>query len=441
MKPRFLIPENVPFSADRSPVFYGWIVVGAATLGILFSIPGQTMGVSAFTDALLGATGLSRLGFSNAYLLGTLASAAVLPYAGRTVDRFGVRVMALLAAVGLGLGVLGMSQVDRLAQPLIPSMGSTSAHFLVLVGLFFVLRFTGQGVLTLASRTMLARWFERRRGVATAASGVFVSFGFAAAPQILDVWLQRAGWRGAYQELAMVELIVVTALVIVLFREDPESSGLALDGGPVEGAPLGPPDHEATLGEALTTRAFWVLTLALAIHGMTVTGITLHVVDLGAEGGLDRAAAVAIFVPLAVVSTAIGALAGWLADQVPIRTLILLFLVAAGLGYAGSAHLGTPLGFFFTVVGLGVAGGHFSVLTTVGLPRFFGRRHLGAITGASMTAIVVGSALGPSLLALSRSVTGSYAPSLYVAAALPLALALLALWPLHPRDQPPAAAP
>ena len=44
----------------------------------VMSAPGQTIGVSVFTESLLDATGLSRVEFSNAYLMGTLASGLLL---------------------------------------------------------------------------------------------------------------------------------------------------------------------------------------------------------------------------------------------------------------------------------------------------------------------------------------------------------------------------
>ncbi|MEO0323063.1 MAG: MFS transporter [Myxococcota bacterium] len=428
------LSPDLPFAPRRVPFYYGWVVVVAATLGVLFSIPGQTMGVSVFTDPLLEATGLGRSSFSFAYLLGTLGSAALLPRAGVVIDRVGVRVAAGASALALGAVLLVLAQADRAGAALAGLLGlsPSAGAFAVLAVLFVGLRFSGQGVLTLVSRTMIGRWFDARRGRATAVSGLFVAFGFAYAPVLFEAWITRAGWRGAWTEMGFVVALAMTAVAFVFFREDPESAGLVLDGGVTDSRAAGQAELAFTRAEALRTRAFWVLTLALALQGMVVTGITFHVVDLGAESGLAKREAIALFPPLAVVSTSAGFVVGWLADRVSLRALVLLFLGAETLGYAASAHLGHAVGLPLAALGLGVAGGCFSVLTTVGPPRLFGRRHLAAIAGSTMTVVVAGSALGPLAMAGSRELLGSYTPALYLAAALPWLVGLGALRPLRP---------
>ena len=59
---------DFPFRPAALPFYYGWVVLVASTVGVVMSAPGQTIGVSVFTESLLDATGLSRVGFSNAYL-------------------------------------------------------------------------------------------------------------------------------------------------------------------------------------------------------------------------------------------------------------------------------------------------------------------------------------------------------------------------------------
>ncbi|MEL7226141.1 MAG: MFS transporter, partial [Cyanobacteria bacterium J06576_12] len=104
---------------------------------------------------------------------------------------------------------------------------------------------------------------------------------------------------------------------------------------------------------------------------------------------------------------------GLACDFVRIRYLFMFMMVFQAVGIASLANLATPWMIVPTVVGMGISGGCFGTLSTVVLPRFFGRKHLGAIAGVQMMAIVIASALGPALLATFKSVTGSYTGGLY----------------------------
>lgn len=421
--------SELPFAPRRVPFFYGWVIVVVATVGTLASIPGQTMGVSVFTDALLEATGLSRLAVSNAYLGGTLLSGLSLPYAGTLLDRLGARSTALIASLVLGFTLLFLSVVDRVAALF---GGTTLMTVVLLTAGFYALRLSGQGTLTMVSRTMLGRWFDRRRGLASGLSGVAVGFGFGYAPRLLDGWIEAATWRGAWQQMALLVALGMSFVALAFFRDDPESCGLRMDGAPApaEHEPLPPAEVTYTRGEALRTLAFWAVSFALSTQSLVLTGVTFHIVDLGAGVGLDRAAAVAVFLPLAVVSTAVGLVGGIVGDRVPVRALVLVMMAGQALGLYGAVDLSSRAALF--VLGFGISGGLFGPLSTIAFPRFFGRRHLGAIVGAEMMCLVVASALGPSLLAASKSMLSSYAPALYASLALPALACVLALTFRHP---------
>lgn len=427
---------DFPFRPAAFPFFYGWVIVAAATLGIVMSIPGQTMGVSVFTDHLIAATGLSRLEISNAYLLGTIVSGLLLPMGGSQVDRFGVRRMVIAACVGLAIALCFLAFADRLAVSLaaaVPVLPAAAASFGLLAVGFTGIRFSGQGMLTLVSRTMMARWFERRRGLASAISGPFVSFSFAAAPLMLALWIGRAGWRGAWLEMAVTVGVGMSAIGWLLFRESPEECGLGMDGDAPkpEAAETGarapaPEPRDFTRAEALRTGAFWLVTLGISSQAMVGTGITFHIVDLGAEMGRSPAQSVAIFLPVALVAAPIGFLAGAAADRFSIRWLMMIMMAGQAVMFAGVANLDDPRLRVAAIVGWGVSSGLYGPLTVAALPNFFGRTHLGSIQGAMMSCLTIASALGPSTLAAFREGYGSYVPGLYAMIALPAAVFLAA---------------
>jgi len=47
------LQSDWPFPAAKMPIFYGWIIALVSTLGFLFSVPGQTMGMAVFADTFI----------------------------------------------------------------------------------------------------------------------------------------------------------------------------------------------------------------------------------------------------------------------------------------------------------------------------------------------------------------------------------------------------
>lgn len=444
---------DFPFRPSQFPFFYGWLILVVATLAILMSIPGQTMGVSVFTEPLMEVTGLSRIGLSNAYLCGTLLSGALLPWAGSFLDRVGARVAILVASAGLSVTLVYLSAVDRVAGAVIGVVGAgyaQSSFFGAMVFGFFALRFTGQGMLTLIGRTLVGRWFDRLRGIVSGASSPFVSLGFSLTPILFAGWIDVSGWRGAWLEMALVIGLGMGSLGWLLLRDSPEECGLQMDGGRkavVTDASLGRPPV-AKLGaevtkapdieiaydrsQAMRTLIFWAIVAPLALQGLTVTGITFHILDLGAEVGLGRTATIAIFPPIAMVSVVTSISVGWLTNHMRLQTLFAWMLAAQAIGFVSAAGLDDSGLYWGAVLGLGFSGGCFVPLSTVAIPRFFGRRHLGAINSAMLMCIVWGSAVGPTALAASRDILGSYQMALYGCAVASISVLLPVLWAPDP---------
>ncbi len=416
-----------PFDPRRVGFYYGWVILVAATIGAVASIPGQTAGVSVFTDDLSDTTGLTRLQLSIAYLVGTGSSGLLLGYGGTAIDRYGSRVVAFVATIGLAATTLALSFIGP--------MGTVVGLVVMSLG-FGALRFTGQGLLTLASRTMLAQWFDRRRGLVSSISTSIVSFSFAASPALLFALIEIDGFRTAWRLIAIGLVLIVGTIIVVLFRVSPEASGLVIDGGAAPDSHDDRPtvigtDDDATRDEAVRDVRFWALSLPVVALASTATALTFHIVDIGTEQGLDEATIVRVFVPIAFVSVPITLLTGWMIDRVSPLVIAAAMAVAQLVMYLTFGHLDAPITFALAVAGWGIAQGCFSSLTSAAIPRVFGRRHLGSIAGVQMSAMVVGSAIGPALFALSRSLTDSYRPALWTSTLIPLAsLALIAMsWP------------
>ena len=131
----------------RFPFFYGWVIVFAATLGAIFSIPGQTMGFSVFTDLLMKELGLTRVELSLAYCLGTVASGLTLPWLGKLLDCWGERKMAVASVLATGFVLFYLAITGPFSRSLGNVLPAGIAAFLVIGLGFYLIRAAAQGVL------------------------------------------------------------------------------------------------------------------------------------------------------------------------------------------------------------------------------------------------------------------------------------------------------
>ncbi|MFW6138074.1 MAG: MFS transporter [Spirochaetota bacterium] len=408
--------RNFPFDPGRWPFFYGWVVLAFGTMGILMSVPGQTVGVSVFTDYLIEALDIPRNLLSLAYLAGTIGSALMITRAGRFYDRHGARTMAALVSFGLGgvLVYLSFSDVITSAvQRVMPFSGKAVIPFVIAALGFFLLRFLGQGSLTLASRNMVMQWFEKRRGLANGVLGAAVSFGFSISPRVLDELVQRWTWQGAWRFLALVVGVGFALIVIVFFRHRPEDHGLIPDGRELTASTRSHPETVAarsfTLPEARGTFTFWVFTLSLLISGLLVTAFTFHVVSIFETSGLTRTQAVGIFLPASFVAVCSQFTGSYLSDYIKLKYVLFVHLAGMALLALGICTLGEGVPVLLVIAGMGISQGLFGVNGNLTWARFFGRQYLGSVSGFAFAWLVAGTAVGPFLFSLSLERTGSYA--------------------------------
>ncbi|MFP3937182.1 MAG: MFS transporter [Phycisphaerae bacterium] len=431
--------NNIPFAPARWPFFYGWFVLALGTLGVIMSVPGQTIGVSAFIEPVMDAMGLTRTAFSLSYGIGTAAGALFLTWGGKLYDRYGARIVGFVSAVALGVVLLGLSRLDAIASGLTGLFGEyvvdtffgeiAVVTFLVATTGFLLLRFTGQGMLTVVSRNMIMKWFHHRRGLANGIMSMFVPMMFALAPLTLHTLNKTLTWRGTWMLLGAVLAGGFGLVVLVFYRDNPENCGLEPDGG-LHGRPDDPrhhPKRDFTLPEARRTYAFWVFNLALTLQALYVTAVTFHVESIFDQVGIEEDVAFMTFLPSSVMTVLTAICGGWISDHVKLKRLLKVMLAAMALSMVGLLLLHNPAAMWMYIISRGVAGGLFGLLLGLTWPRLFGKSHLGAISGFQMSWTVVGSAAGPGLFAISLQLADSYRWSIGVCLAVAVTLFVLAL--------------
>ncbi len=407
-----ILPADWPYGVTNWPFFYGWVIWGVSTTGILMSLPGQTVGIAVFTDVFIGAFDLTRSELSFAYLVGTTTSAALLPYAGRLFDRFGARVMLITASLALAGTLVYISMIGIMGQTLAGWLGVSvgSVTFPLILAGYFGVRFSGQGVLPNASGNLLMLWFERRRGLVNSLRSPITSVGFSLAPLVLALAIGALGWQGALWTMALVVGVLFAGLALVTVRDRPEQCGLEPDGGPVPGTPQSSLSQRpsATAREARRSPVFWIYGLSLAMWALFGTAVTFHIVSVFAQAGRPAGEAYTYFLPQALTALILTLSLGPIADRVALKPFLILMLMALLVGTFGLTRLEADWGKWVMIGGFGVGSGFWAVLVHLAFVRSFGTLYLGEISGTAASLQVLGSAIGPFLFSLSYDQTGSY---------------------------------
>jgi MFS family permease len=398
-------------------VFYGWIIVSVAAISVFFSAPGQTFAISAFIDSYIETFDFSRTMISTLYSTATILSGTLLVFMGHAVDKFGQKNMLIITGSMLAVACFFSSFITSITMVFIA---------------FFLLRYFGQGSLTLIPGSLVPQWFDKKRAFAISLYSVGGIVANLFLPAFNVKMIALIGWQNTWMMWGSLLLILFLPIIYIFTVNKPEDMGLLADNMPalhesaIQDAINEMKRSSYTLKEALKTRAFWSIGLISMIAPMISTGLMFHFYSLMAEKGITKESAALIIGLVALPGLIMPFVMGIIADKLKPKMIVVMTLtsIAASiifLMFVKSIYLAA---IFMIVYGfvINVQGITLSVMWA----NYFGRQHLGSIRGAATIFMVIGSALGPLPFGISFDLTTSYIPVLIVMTLVTLFAVLLA---------------
>ena len=427
-------------TTESSKIFYGWYLVGVSLISGAFQTGIGIWGVSVFVIPMEDELGWSRTSFMVALTIRTALTGLLSPFVGPWRDtRNGPRVLMLTGSIILGISLIALKYVDSLWQ------------FYLIFGVLGSFGALGAG--GILTQTILPKWFIRKRGRALG----IASMGGGTGPLVFPIailglitWL---GWRDAWLFLGVLALVLLVPLSF-LVKTRPEDMGLQPDGVAEMPEPQKAIDNAQTSRragrefsftgkQALGTPAFWLIIFAFALGGLGQQGFQSNWIPyLEGEGFSTSTAAWAISV-YGVCSVSARIIWGTLADQTSIRHLIVIQSLLTATSVLVLIYVLGPFMLFFFVVFFGLTMGGSFILRPLIVANYFGREHIGAITGYMRPFQGLTSAIGPVAVAVAYDAQGSYFWSFVVVMigyAFTGAVIMLAAPPKIPVETPETAA-
>jgi len=374
----------------RRSIYYGWVIVAVMFVTLFISI-GFRFAFGVFYSAILDETGWRRADTAGVVSASMIVYACTAALSGYLFDRLGARVLFTIGALCMGVGLMLCSTIDSLA-------GLTVSY-----GIMLGLSYAALGFIP--HMAIVSRWFVQRRGLASAASLAGVGLGSLVVAALSAELILRIGWRETMWWFGIAAMVVLIPINLVFHRHSAERVGLVPDGLSARPATRTEPVKAgATIGDAVRTPAFWLLSLSVTMIGLCTMTMVVHQTRLLVDIGYSLPLASLIFGMLGVMRAIGGLIWGPLSDRIgraacvvvicgiSIVGLALLWLTSLLPAESFALRIALLSGYLLTF-GLGYNG--MAPVYASAVSDQFAGKNLGTIFGLLDLGFGLGSAVGP----------------------------------------------
>ena len=187
----------INLSINKKVIIFGFIFT-------FFSSFGQSFFLGLFNAPIRNELGISHGQFGNIYATATIFSSLLLIWVGKKIDEYQIIYYSFFVILLLFFSSLFFSFINSI---IFLSIG------------IFLMRFSGQGLMSHTSTTTISRFFEKSRGKALST----IWFGLSSAEFILPVLVTYLfviySWRSVWQGIAIIIIIFLPFVVLNTIRK------------------------------------------------------------------------------------------------------------------------------------------------------------------------------------------------------------------------------
>lgn len=380
--------------------FYGWTVVGTVCLTNFTAVVFFNPILGLFAPELEEEFGWSRASIAAAITIGSLTAAVLSPLMGWVVDQYGGRWVMAGAGLGMAIALGFLSGLNSLWQ----------------LYLFYAIgRGLSMSAVSNVGFVVVSNWFVRKRPMVIGVVTVSQRVGMALLPVYAAVVISMAGdWRAGWWALGAVALVLGVIPPALLIRRRPEDIGLRPDGDPAprmdaDGrSPATFDERDFTLREAVATRAYWFIGIAVGLLMLTGGSVNFHQIPYLRDQGLSGPAAASIVTVFSVFGAGGGLIGGFFAGRFTARWTMVVSLLGQSIGPLLLLQTDSFERALVYAVGYGLFFGSTVAMNQAIYADYFGRMSLGVIRGSFQPVQMVLNAAGPFLTGLWVGQAGSY---------------------------------
>ena len=345
-----------------------------------FSSFGQSYFLGLFNSSIRDALSITHGQFGSIYASATLCSSLLLIWVGKKIDDVNIFKFALFVIILLSFACFFFSKV--------------SSVFLLFIAIF-LMRFSGQGMMSHTASTTISRYFTRTRGRALSISWFGLSSAEFIMPVLMVYLLTIIDWQNLWLIFSITVLIILPTASFLLIKN------LNLDSRETSDENIKEVEiKQWNRREVIKDYRFYIISLNMLAMPWIFTGFAVFQSFVQTSKGWGPYVIAQSFMSYSILSVLTLFLSGFLIDKFTSRKLLIYMNIPLLFSVVVLYFFDTPITAFLFLGLVGISNGFANILGSSTWAELYGVKYLGSIKALTTALMVFATAFGTALFGL-----------------------------------------
>ena len=342
-----------------------------------FSSFGQSYFLGLFNSSIREALSITHGQFGSIYASATLCSSLLLIWIGKKIDDVNIFKFALFVIILLSFACFFFSRITSV--------------FLLFVAIF-LMRFSGQGMMSHTASTTISRYFTRTRGKALSISWFGLSSAEFIMPVLMVYLLTIIDWQNLWLIFSITVLIVLPIASFLLIKN------LNLDSREANDENIKEVEIKQWKRiEVIKDYRFYIISSNMLAMPWIFTGFAVFQSFVQTSKGWGPYVIAQSFMSYSFFSVLTLFLSGFLIDKFTSRKLLIYMNIPLLLSVVVLFFFDTPVTAFVFLGLVGISNGFANILGSSTWAELYGVKYLGSIKALTTALMVFATAFGTAL--------------------------------------------
>ena len=346
-----------------------------------FSSFGQSFFLGLFNSSIRETLSISHGQFGSIYASATLLSSFVLVWVGKKIDDMNISKFALYVVILLSISSFLFSKISSI----------TFLFFAI-----FLMRLSGQGLMSHSASTTVSRYFEKSRGKALSTSWLGLSSAEFIMPLTIVFLLTFIEWRTLWISISLVIILVLPVIIFLTVRDVKLDTreNFSLNNKLIKKI------KQWKRIEVLKDYRFYIITINMLAMPSIATGTFVYQSFITSSKGWGPYIIAQSFMVYSTLSLITLFISGFLIDKFSSRRLLIFMNIPLIFSVFVLYNYSDPISSFIFLGLIGISNGFANVLGTSTWAEIYGVKYIGSIKALTTSLMVFSTAFGTALFGL-----------------------------------------